>query len=53
MARAIDPWHTENDGDALFAVSTNEIVNPKLNEHLLSWIASELAWDAILNSFDR
>jgi L-aminopeptidase/D-esterase-like protein len=53
MARAIDPWHTENDGDSLFAVSTNEIDNPKVNVHVLSWMASELAWDAVLNGFDK
>ena len=53
MARAIDPWHTENDCDTLFAVTTNEITNPKVNEYVLSWIASELAWDAALSSFEK
>ena len=53
MARAIEPWHTENDGDTLFAGSTNEITDPKVNEYVLSWIASELAWDAVLSSFEK
>lgn len=53
MARAVDPWHTEGDGDALFAVTTNEVTNPEVNEYVLSWIASELAWDAVLGSFEK
>jgi L-aminopeptidase/D-esterase-like protein len=53
MARAIDPWHSENDGDTLFAVSTNEVTNPAVNDYVLSWIASELAWDAVLSSYQK
>jgi L-aminopeptidase/D-esterase-like protein len=53
MARALDPWHSEGDGDTLFAVTTNEVTNPEVNEQVLSWIASESAWDAVLNSFEK
>jgi L-aminopeptidase/D-esterase-like protein len=52
MARAIYPFHTSTDGDILFAVTTNEVTNPKINAFLLSHIASELAWDAALCSFE-
>jgi L-aminopeptidase/D-esterase-like protein len=52
MARAIYPFHTNNDGDILFAATTNEVENPNINELVLSHIASELAWDAVLCSFE-
>jgi L-aminopeptidase/D-esterase-like protein len=52
MARGIYPFHTTSDGDILFAATTNEVENPKISEYLLSHIASELAWDAVLSSFD-
>jgi L-aminopeptidase/D-esterase-like protein len=50
MARAIQPFHTSRDGDTLFAVSTAncEAHDPHVDE--LSVYASELAWDAVLNS---
>jgi L-aminopeptidase/D-esterase-like protein len=50
MARAIQPFQTTNDGDVLFAVSTDEVENEKLNVASLGLIASELAWDAVLSS---
>lgn len=51
MARAIQPFHTLNDGDVLFAVSTDEVDEPALREPaLLGTLASELAWDAVLSS---
>ncbi|HEY0158335.1 MAG TPA: P1 family peptidase [Thermoanaerobaculia bacterium] len=50
MARAIQPFHTLNDGDVLFAVSTGEVDNPSLNIDVLSTLASETAWDAVLAS---
>lgn len=50
MARAIQPFSTENDGDTLFAVSTGEIENPKLPAPDLGVIAGEVAWDAVLSS---
>jgi L-aminopeptidase/D-esterase-like protein len=50
MARAIQPFHTEHDGDLLFAATTSEIQNPTFAaEDLTAW-ASELAWDAVLAS---
>ena len=51
MARAIDPFHTQNDGDVLFGVTTNEVSNNALNPFQLAAIASEVAWDAVLTSF--
>jgi 6-aminohexanoate-oligomer endohydrolase len=50
MGRAIQPFSTQYDGDVLYAVSTNEVENPKLSPINLAVAASELAWDAVLNS---
>jgi len=50
MNRAIQPFATEEDGDVLYAVTTDEVENPSLRYLDLSVIASELAWDAILSS---
>jgi L-aminopeptidase/D-esterase-like protein len=52
LARAIQPFNTRWDGDILFAVSTQRVDNPKLDEVSLAIVASELAWDAALASFD-
>jgi L-aminopeptidase/D-esterase-like protein len=52
MARAIYPFHTHSDGDILFVATTNEVENPEMDETLLSHIASELAWDAVLCCFE-
>ena len=51
MARAIQPFHTWRDGDVFFTVSTEEVENPDLADIELGTIASEMAWDAVLNSF--
>ena len=52
MARAIEPLHTISDGDVLYAVTTNEVAQEDgLNEYVLSVLASETAWDAVLASF--
>jgi 6-aminohexanoate-oligomer endohydrolase len=51
MARAIQPFHTEFDGDVLYAVTTREVENPALNDVTLGALASELAWDAVLSCF--
>ncbi len=51
MARAIQPFHAWNDGDVLYAVTTGEVTNPTLDLTALGIIASELAWDAVLNCF--
>lgn len=50
MARGIQPYSTMDDGDVLFAVTTQEVDNPALPAMDLSTIASEVAWDAILAS---
>jgi L-aminopeptidase/D-esterase-like protein len=50
MGRAIQPFSTQYDGDVLYAVSTNEIENSNLSPINLAVAASELAWDAVLNS---
>jgi L-aminopeptidase/D-esterase-like protein len=49
MARAIQPFHTEFDGDVLYAVSTAEVENPALSDVALGVLASEIAWDAVLS----
>jgi L-aminopeptidase/D-esterase-like protein len=50
MARAIQPFHTSRDGDTLFAATTAscEAADPHVDD--LAVYASELAWDAVLNS---
>nr|WP_290878267.1 P1 family peptidase [Gracilimonas sp.] len=50
MGRAIQPFATDFDGDVLYTVTTDEVENPDLLPHDLAFIASELAWDAVLNS---
>jgi len=49
MARAIQPFHTERDGDTLFVTTTGDITAEEPNLSDLSVLASELAWDAVLN----
>lgn len=50
MGRAIQPFATNFDGDVLYAVTTDKIENPNLSPHDLAFIASEVAWDAVLSS---
>jgi L-aminopeptidase/D-esterase-like protein len=51
MARAIQPFHTLQDGDVLLAATTGEVDNAALKSATdFGLIASELAWDAVLNS---
>lgn len=60
MHRAIQPFHTSQDGDVLFAVTTDEIDFPlettadigvhSLMPSGLGAIASEVAWDAVLSA---
>jgi L-aminopeptidase/D-esterase-like protein len=52
LARAIQPFNTRWDGDVLFAVSTQKVDNATLDEVSLGVVASEVAWDAVLSSFD-
>lgn len=53
MARAIQPFHTLFDGDVLFTVTTGEVDDDGVSEGALGVLASELAWDAVLASYDR
>jgi len=50
MARAIQPFATEADGDVLYAVTTNDVDNEDLRSVDLGVLASEVAWDAVLSS---
>jgi L-aminopeptidase/D-esterase-like protein len=50
MARAIQPFGTEFDGDTLFAVTTAEVEDSAMGSPDLGALASEAAWDAILAS---
>jgi L-aminopeptidase/D-esterase-like protein len=50
MARAIQPFHTLNDGDVLYTVSTGAVTDEAVDPLALGVAASELAWDAVLAS---
>lgn len=50
MARAIQPFHTSRDGDTLFAISTADVQTDQPDVEDLAVYASELTWDAVLNS---
>jgi len=50
MARAIQPFSTANDGDTLYAASTQEVENGELSAVNLATIAGETMWDAVLAS---
>ena len=50
MARGIQPFSTDVDGDILFALSTQDVCNPSLSLRDLNTIAGEVMWDAILAS---
>jgi 6-aminohexanoate-oligomer endohydrolase len=52
MARAIQPFSTYDDGDTLFAVSTQEVgdANSKPTASEIDFFAAETMWDAILSS---
>jgi len=50
MGRAIQPFATEDDGDVLFAVTTDEVQNASSPPKQLGVVASELAWDTVLSS---
>jgi len=49
MARAIQPFATMDDGDVLFAMTTDEVEGMGITS--LGMIASEVAWDAILSIY--
>ncbi|MGN8553167.1 UNVERIFIED_CONTAM: P1 family peptidase [Microbacterium sp. SLM126] len=60
MHRGIQPFHTNQDGDTLFALTTDEVGLPEdygsswgensVNAISVATVASELAWDAILSA---
>jgi L-aminopeptidase/D-esterase-like protein len=52
MARALQPFATEADGDVLYAVSTGEVDGgaKAMSTFELGIAASELMWDAVLSS---
>jgi L-aminopeptidase/D-esterase-like protein len=50
MARGIQPFHTEKDGDVLYAVTTGEVESTGLEFEELASYAAELAWDAVLSA---
>jgi 6-aminohexanoate-oligomer endohydrolase len=52
MHRGIQPFHTLNDGDVLFALTTDEVDLGDLKPTGFGTLASEVAWDAILNGVD-
>lgn len=49
MSRGLQPYASQYDGDVLYAVSTAEI-EPQMDPVQLGAVASELMWDAILES---
>src|SRR5688572_7581283 len=50
LARAIQPFHLMNDGDVLFAATTNEVDFDWNSIDILGAVAAETAWDAVLSS---
>ena len=53
MARAIQPFHTSEDGDVLWVVTTNQIKTTEMKSWELGVMASELAWDAVLSAVEK
>jgi 6-aminohexanoate-oligomer endohydrolase len=49
MGRFIQPFHSIEDGDVLYALTTAEVENPALDVTSLGAIASDVAWDAALS----
>ncbi|AIJ21418.1 P1 family peptidase [Amycolatopsis methanolica] len=48
MHRTIHPFHTELDGDTLYALTTDAVDLEGINPTGLGARASEVAWDAVL-----
>jgi 6-aminohexanoate-oligomer endohydrolase len=53
LHRAIQPLHTADDGDTLFAVTTAEVKNEDLSLRDLSTHAADLAWEAVLSAMPK
>ena len=51
MARVICPFHTLNDGDVLYAVTTKQVEHSTLSVAALGMLASEVLWDAVLSIY--
>ena len=49
MARFIQPFHSLEDGDTLYAVTINEVENSSVNPTVLGALTTELVWDAALS----
>ena len=49
LARAVQPFHSAFDGDALYAITTGESPVEPSDDTRLGIVASEVAWDAILS----
>jgi 6-aminohexanoate-oligomer endohydrolase len=52
MHRGIQPFHTMNDGDVLFAMTTDEVDLVSVKPTGLGTLASEVAWDAVLSAVE-
>jgi L-aminopeptidase/D-esterase-like protein len=52
MARAVQPFNTESDGDVLFLASTARVDAPQLAPGGFGAVASEAVWDAVLNAWE-
>lgn len=50
LARAIHPFHCTGDGDVLWFLTTNEVDDRTITPTAVGTVASELAWDAVLNA---
>lgn len=50
MARMIQPFQTDTDGDTLWFVSTGEVDIPPLPGFALGELASDVVWDAVLEA---
>lgn len=50
MARAIQPFSTEADGDTLYAASTQEVDSKDMSLDVLATLGDEVMWDAVLAS---
>ncbi|MCA9825864.1 MAG: P1 family peptidase [Dehalococcoidia bacterium] len=52
MSRAIQPFHSEQDGDVFFYATTNEVEPGDFAATgSLGWLTGEVAWDAIIAAF--
>ena len=51
MARVIQPFQTDTDGDTLWFVSTGEVDIEPWSSAGLGTLASEVVWDAVLAAY--